>query len=265
MSQKTVEGLLFKMKQMFDDGLTKIEQKIESSFSNLMCEIATIREDVQQLKTKCVSDINRLTQSLSKLDSEVKSHQNAVDQMGKANDLILTGVPYIRTENTDDIFRKVASSLGYGGTDVPTVFTKRLARVPPESLDYGGTDVPHVFTKRMARVPLATSSSPPILLQFAFKAARDEFFRRYLSTRNIGLLQIGFNINRRVYLNENLTESARKIKGCAVKLKKDGLLHDVFSKDGTVYIRLAVDTPAKAIFDLDQLRSLENNGSYLSL
>ena len=87
-------------------------------------------------------------------------------------------------------------------------------------------------SKRLARFPIQANTTPPIMIQFAFKCVRDDFYRRYLSSRNLSLIQLGFNVNQRVYINENLTEQGRRIKNlCAV-----------FTKDGCVYVKTAVET-----------------------
>lgn len=93
------------------------------------------------------------------------------------------------------------------------------------SLGYGEQDQPLISVKRLARIPIAPGSTPPIALKFAFKFARDEFYSRYLRSRKLTLEHLGFNVNKRVYLNENLTELARKVKTHAVKLKKAGKQH----------------------------------------
>ncbi|EDS32913.1 papilin [Culex quinquefasciatus] len=91
------------------------------------------------------------------------------------------------------------------------------------------------------------------LLQFTFRAARDEFYRRYLSSRNLSLSHLGFSVNKRIYLNENLTELARSIKGSALKMKKDGKLHSVFTKDGFVQVKDRAEDEARPVHSVEQL------------
>ncbi|KAL9705217.1 hypothetical protein quinque_008735 [Culex quinquefasciatus] len=121
------------------------------------------------------------------------------------------------------------------------------------ALGYGERELPLIYTKRLARPPIAPGSTPPILLQFAFRAARDDFYFRYLSSHNLSLTHLGFNVNKRVYLNENLTDQARSIKGAALKLKKSGKLHSVYTKDGFIFVKPAEGGEAKLVNSLEQL------------
>lgn len=227
---ESFDQLLVRIRQMIEDGNAKIERKIESSNEALVTEISTLRDEVNQLKIDYARDFNELSESHAKTADEVRRNKDAAGKLLKSNDLILSGVPYCPTEKTEDILQKVAVALGYGDSDVPPVFTKRLARVP-----------------------IAAGATPPILFQFAFRASKDEFFQRYFSAKKLSLLHLGFDVDRRIYMNENLTEAARNIKGAALKLKRSGHLRNVFSKDGTIYVKPLEDVPAQPIFDLDQL------------
>lgn len=229
---QSLDDLFVRIQRMIDDGNDKIEEKIDCSNKSLVYEISTLRNEVQKLKADCTHEFQRLSVSFDKTEQDVRRNQNSIGRIEKSHDLILAGVPYSATEKTDAFLRKVAYAIGYSDPDVPIVFTKRLARIP-----------------------VVAGATPPILVQFAFKAARDEFFFRYLSKRNLNLLQLGFNVNRRVFLNENLTESARRIKGTAIKLKKDGLIQNVFTKDGVIYVKSKANLPAQPVLSLDQLGS----------
>lgn len=227
---ETFDNLLVRIKQMIDDGNTKIEQKIESSNKAVVCEIATLREEVHQLKADYARDLNRLNESHAKTELDVLKNKDAVNRLPKSNDLILTGVPYSPMENTGALIQKVAAALEYSDTNAPVVYTKRLARTP-----------------------IVAGATPPILIQFAFRASRDEFFHRYFARKNLNLTQLGYDVDRRIYINENLTESARYIKGTALKLKRSGKIHHVFSKDGIIFVKPTEDVPALPIYYVDQL------------
>lgn len=227
---ETFDSLLVRIQQMIDDGNAKIEEKIESSNNAVVSEISTLRDEVQQLKADYARDFHRLNDSHARMEMDVMKNKDAVSRMTKSNDLILAGVPYSPTENTDAVMQNVALALGYCDTDAPVVYTKRLARVP-----------------------IPAGATPPILIQFAFKASRDEFFHRYFARKNLNLTQLGFEVDRRVYINENLTESARHIKGIALKLKHRGKIHHVFSKDGIIFVKPTEDVPALPIYHVDQL------------
>lgn len=146
------------------------------------------------------------------------------------NDLLLSGVPYKPNEDLSIYINKVSTALGYVEHVMPLIHTKRLARLPIEA-----------------------GASPPIVLQFAFKNVRDDFYQRYLSSRSLSLNHLGFNVNKRIYVNENLTILARQVKAHAIKLKKSGKLHSVFTKDGFVFIKRKPEDQAQLVLSVDSL------------
>uniref|UniRef100_A0A023EKR2 Putative cpij015144 conserved protein n=1 Tax=Aedes albopictus TaxID=7160 RepID=A0A023EKR2_AEDAL len=101
-----------------------------------------------------------------------------------------------------------------------------------------GEDLQHYFRYWcLTRSPLNAGSNCLILMQFAFTNQRNDFFSKYLAMRSLNLAQIGFQANKRVYVNESLTPAARKIKAKAIELKKQGKLAYAFSKGGVIYVK----------------------------
>lgn len=80
-----------------------------------------------------------------------------------------------------------------------------------------------------------------IILQFALRNDRDEFYSCYLQKRDLKLCHLGIDSTRRIYVNENLTVTARRIKAAALRLKKDGKLSSVYTKQGIVMVKRSVD------------------------
>lgn len=230
------EDLVSRMQCMFDSMNAKIEEKIDASVEQLKSQIADLRDEVQNLKDECGRDIFNLAESVSQVRNDVSINRGCIERAARANELLLTGVPYDPEECLPDVVQKLSTVLGYQA-------------------------VPLVQPKRLARSPIVTGSTPPILLQFAFNISRNEFYSRYLATRNLSLVHLGFNVNTRIYINENLSEDARKIRGAAIKLKKSGKLHNVFTRDGIVYIKLREGAAAVPIQAMEHLHSSINPSS----
>lgn len=78
-----------------------------------------------------------------------------------------------------------------------------------------------------------------IVVEFALKAARDEFCGAYLRERNLKLRHIGLDSDRRVNINESLTTETLKLKSAAqhLNLKKMGKLTYVYTKLGVVHVK----------------------------
>lgn len=225
---ESLNDLFSRMQSMFDN----TNKRIDSCKADLQAEITTLRNDVHQFKVECTSNINELSTSITKMRTYVHQNSERIRAAEKSNDLILAGVPYVSNEDVSILIRKVSIALGYTEQDLPLLYSQRLAKVP-----------------------IANGATPPIVLQFAFKLARDNFYRRYLSVRNLSLIHIGFNVDKRIYINENMTDEARRIKGKAISLRRSGKLHAVFTKDGCVFIKPTPDDEAVMVRSLDELET----------
>lgn len=226
---ESLDDLFARLQSRFDE----TDKHIEDNTSKLQGEISTLRADIQEFKTKCSVEVKRLSDAVSEIRSDVVLDRERIMYAEKSNDLLLSGVPFVIAENLDRIVGLIATALGYAEGGLPLVTAKRLARIP-----------------------IKPGSTPPIALQFAFKFARDEFYARYLKMRNLSLQHIGFNVDSRVYLNENLTELGRKIKTHAINLKKAGKLHSVYTRDGVVYVKCDAKAEPQMIFSMDQFELL---------
>ncbi|KAL9697664.1 hypothetical protein quinque_001105 [Culex quinquefasciatus] len=105
------------------------------------------------------------------------------------------------------------------------------------------------------RLKTRTQGDGLILLQFALRNNRDDFYSCYLRKRDLKLQHLGMNSNRRFYVNENLAVPARKIKKAALELKKSGKLSSVYSKKGIVHVKRTADQqPGTAVHSENQLQ-----------
>lgn len=222
----TLDDVLARMEHLFRE----TNKKIDSCKEDLQTEISTLRSDVQQLKEECRGEIDELTTSINTVRADVSHNAERIAYTERVNDLIVSGVPYNHAENLADICTAISVALGYTQEDIPLVRAKRLARFPMQA-----------------------NAAPPIMVQFAFKCVRDEFYRRYLSSRNLSLTHLGFNVNQRIFMNENLTKDARRLKNYAVKLKQNGKLFGVFTKDGCIYVKTTADAEAVQIRSINEL------------
>lgn len=76
-----------------------------------------------------------------------------------------------------------------------------------------------------------------ILIQFAITVQRNEFYSRYLNSRSLSLSGIGFSVDKRIYINENLGPIVRNLRSKALQLKKAGKLRAVFTRSGVLFVR----------------------------
>lgn len=214
-----------------EDLWSKIESKLDSFKLDLDNRIDGLEEQLSQLKSDCTSRIDDLSEAVVEVRADLNLACNWVGRVEKYQDLLITGVPYSSSEDLKTVFRGIATKLAYDQTDVPMVDLKRLAKLP-----------------------IASGSTPPILCQFAIRNERNTFYARYLNQRDLNLEHVGFNNKNRIFINENLTREDREIRTAAIKLKKEGRIQQVFSRDGVVHVKPR-GGPAEACYTIEHLRS----------
>lgn len=110
-------------------------------------------------------------------------------------------------------------------------------------LGFDGDAYPAVDVRRMkARATLKDGDECLIAIQFALRNSRDDFYNAYLRTRDLKLRHLGLKSDRRIYVNENLTVTARKVKVAALRLKKAGKLSSVYTKQGVVHVKSTAES-----------------------
>lgn len=180
--------------------MDKLEDELHSQLS----------KGLDEIKAE-LSDVNT---RLRKVEAEQEGNAESIARTLLTDDLTISGVPYTVGEDLQHYFRCWCLAMGYADNMVPLVDIRRLTRSP-----------------------LNAGSNCLILMQFAFTNQRNDFFSKYLAMRSLNLAQIGFQANKRVYVNESLTPAARKIKAKAIELKKQGKLAYAFSKGGVIYVK----------------------------
>lgn len=86
-----------------------------------------------------------------------------------------------------------------------------------------------------------------VLIQFAITVQRNDFYFKYLRSRSLSLSEIGFSVNKRIYINENLGSDVRNLRSKALQMKKDGKLRGVFTRNGILFVKKIGDENEIAI------------------
>lgn len=205
-----------------EDLWTRIESKFDSFKQDLDKRIDGLENSLAAFKTECGTKIDRLADSVSGVRHDVDHANASIGRLEKANELIISGVPYLQNEDLAAAYSGIAKKLGYNESCFPLVSLARLAKLP-----------------------IAVGSAPPILCEFALRSDRNAFYASYLNQRDLNLSHIGFNNNNRIYVNENLTKEDRVIRAAALRLKKEGKIQKVYSRNGIVYAKGRGNEPAE--------------------
>ena len=105
------------------------------------------------------------------------------------NDQVIRGLPEIRGEVLKDLFTKICVVLRQD-TDLRV----KLFRIGK-------------FNKKYHRY---------VIVKFASRLDKDEFFRMYIKHKSLNTVDLGFPIDSRIYVNENIPSQLRQIFRSAV-------------------------------------------------
>lgn len=179
-------------------------------------ELATVSKDIQALKDDCGEKFRITDIALHSMNEKVSQLNQTVGNLENRNELTIRGIPFMRGEDLGAYFKSICKQLSQRETSV------------------------HI---RRTRSNQAEGSEGVIVVEFALKNERDEFYSAYLRRHDLKLRHIGLDSDHRVYINENLTIAARKLKLLALELKRNGKLASVFTKQGVVNVRRSPNEP----------------------
>lgn len=212
------------------DDINALGEKLSSEMKQLREELTV---DIDQLRQESKRTYDELASSIRSVETGTT---HALEVTTRTNDLIVSGVPYVQGENLPSYFNAWCSALGYTEDCLPMVDIRRLI----------GRNA-------------AAGKSVVIMIQFALAVQRNDFYSRYLRSRSLNLSDIGFSINKRIYVNENLGPAARQVRSKALQLKKDGKLQSVYTRNGTIFVKKTGTDQGAAVGSTDDLEKMLNS------
>lgn len=193
-------------------------------------KLANVSQEINSLRNESTLKFQTTDVVLDSLHDKVECISHSVGNLGNRSDLIISGIPFMNGENLNVFFEAICRQIGYSENYVPMADVRRINNRP-----------------------LKDGDESLVIVEFGLRNARDDFYGCYLQKRNLTLRDLGLESDKRVYINENLTSLARKIKAAALRLKKAGKLTAVHTKLGVVHVRQSTGTPFVVIRTEDEL------------
>lgn len=198
------------------------QQATTGEFKKLGDSITSLTSQLSQLRDDITSDMERLREESKQtlttfsctIDKSCKESALALERSSRMNDLVVSGIPFTDGEDLMTYFHAWCRSFGYVDSKFPLVDIRRLSK--------GAMTAGTVYM---------------ILLQFAITVQRNDFYSRYLRSRSLSLSGIGFSVNKRIYINENLGPSMRVLRSKALQLRKEGKVDGVFTRAGHLFVK----------------------------
>lgn len=230
----TLEGMMKTMMEQFSATRLLIDT-VRSEIKDVNNKIDTVKNelksDIKAVKEECAAKFQHHDAVLDTINKRVDGLSHSCGFLEKRNELIISGIPSRTGENLDATLKEIGRYLAMRDAENLMAKTRRM--------NSGKNDVDGL-----------------VVVEFALKTTRDEFYSAYLRKRDLKLRHIGLDSDHRVYINESLTIEARKLKSAALHRKKAGKLAMVYTKQGVVYVKAAVTGPSIAVqseVDLDKL------------
>lgn len=220
-------------KEMIDDFRKDVNNKIDAVKAELEGKLNLVSQEISSLKSECAAKFSSNDVAVCTLNERVDTLSHTIGNLQNVSDLIISGVPFMNGENLRELFNAMCKQLGFNDDLYPLVDIRRMK----------------------AKAALKEGNECLIVVQFALKNSRDDFYNAYLRTRDLKLRHLGLDSDRRIYVNENLTVGARKVKVAALRLKKAGKLSTVYTKQGVVHVKPTAEsrpTVVNSEKDLDQ-------------
>jgi prefoldin subunit 5 len=197
-------------------------------------EVIDLKARNAELQETCASLSNRIEELSQQATEAASVRADLADKLEfneKETDIIVRGIPMVeRRENCKILYERIAVAIGY----------------PTEM-------IPKADAFRLGRKKAGARNDPPILLRFSNRFEKSDFFKKYLGKLTLNLSDIGFDLNTRIYMAENLTVAKQKILQEALKMKREGALSSVKSKFGAIRIQRNKDANEVQIHRLSDL------------
>ncbi|XP_078342596.1 uncharacterized protein LOC144628373 [Oculina patagonica] len=218
-------------------------EQLKTSFALQDKEISKLKETNSKLfeaNTALSTRIQKLKDAMESKDKKLKdifNQQDSLEQYTRKNSLEIIGVPVMEEQSCEDIVLTIASKLEVDLRPEDIEISHRLKRKGPEDNTTSAIIVKFVSHKKKTELYRAR-------VKLKVKSLRD-FFPSQIEYADAA---------SRVFINENLTYARRKLLAAALKKKRKGELHSVWTLDGKIFAKTAPTSRPTMITSLPEER-----------
>lgn len=230
--RETEERILAQINNKLMDLENRLLTDLNERVKKIDEEIKSINERVVRYETEG-ADICVVKSELKQIKSQINRQEN----LSVSCDLRIMGIPSSNTENFNELFNNICSAL-----NIPTPPYKNIYRVQNNKTRLDGTILVQLFSAYDRNYILKSLSN----------------FRKNTKSQ-FCLNNIGFNSNKQIYINENLTSHNFKILQAALKLKRQKDISSAYSLRGLIYIKMKPTDEPILIEDISDLSRLFRN------
>lgn len=245
--EKLCEILANSIKLIIGEILAPIERKLKSDIGEVNASIQSLQLKIDE-RSEQMKALQTANVDLSDKLWKERAARDELEQYSRRENLLFTGIPATIAERTAAAQTEqthLTAETSETTTNKVISFCKDVLHVNIESSDIS---IAHRCKQRRG------SNVPPVLVRFIRRSKRDEVFRAKFHLK-------AYNANRspddRAYVNEDLTESNRKLLGTARKAVSDSKLDSAWSSNCRIFVKtLAPDGRRLAVTTIQRLNEL---------
>ena len=218
-------------------------KELKSSFNKHSTEISSLKKALN----KALNDNNKLKQSVDSLKKKVNEQERNIDELyGQQDDLEqytrkhaleIHGIPEDLYSVTDDVVIKLGERLNVPITNEDIDISHKL---------FGGKNQPK-----------------GIIVKFISHKKKVQLYRKRTELKNVKISDLFPDCSTSdvvkstgIFINENLTQYRKGIMKEANKMRKDGMIHSVWSLDGKLFVKTSPSGTPIRIYCEDDLNNL---------
>lgn len=188
----------------------EFNDKINTVFADFDTRIRDLCKEMETRDEQCSSFNRRLSEleHQMSLNGSMALRINAIERRNNEAELLLTGVPFITSENVPEIIRKLCNKIG---------------------IDFNACV--------MLAFRTGKRKEAPIIVRCSSAATKQYILDKYFKYKSLAASDVGFDCNDRIYLNECLTTYDKALYKLANELRKAGKIHKVSTRNGLVVIK----------------------------
>lgn len=199
--------------------LTQLINGIKEEFRS---EIESTNKKIEAATETFSHKIDDTNNLVSSLEARVINVEKDYERLSGMNELKLIGIPISENENLSNIFTNLSKLIGYDTSN--TINIPSMARIISRNK----------LTNEIVHTKI-------IIMKFIAVHMKETFFSLYLQllpNKKITTKDLGYTVENRLIIGENLTQKNQEIFIEANKLKREQKIAQVFTINGIVNIKI---------------------------
>ena len=212
-----------------------VEAAVNRAMEQRDAKVAALQQEVAETKENLTAAQEELTATRSKLE-QLEDRLEAAEAYSRRNCILISGVPELPEENTDDLVLDVAKAAGVTLTPNDLDRTHRLGR------QTGSVDRPRAIIAKL----LSYNSRQK------FYSARKELSAHRVRDHPV----LTPHVIQSIFISDFLTTKGQQLSFICRQLKNRGRVWAAYTTNGAVKIKKTESQPARTIRDISDLEDL---------